>query len=68
MKWIKLFEKWRYDITIKDELESFCKDNLAYLLITDCVFKLYGMDNSSSIEFLLYKPNGQSQNFWVFWY
>jgi hypothetical protein len=37
MKWIKLFENYvmtNHDITLKDEL-SFCKDNLAYLLITD---------------------------------
>jgi hypothetical protein len=59
MKWIKLFEEIDYDITLKDELESFCNDNLAYLLDNGYVFKLYGMDNSSSIEFLLYRPNGQ---------
>jgi hypothetical protein len=28
------------------------------------VFKLYGMDNSSSIEFLLYKPNVQVRTFY----
>jgi hypothetical protein len=57
MKWIKLFEEINIEIDIKDELESFCNDNLAYLLDNGYVFKLYEMD-SHSIEFLLYKPNG----------
>ena len=63
MKWIKLFEEINIEIDIKDELESFCKDNLAYLLDKGFVFKLhvertYGFDSDYSLEFLLYKPNG----------
>jgi hypothetical protein len=72
MRWIKLFEDYvmrNKDIDLKDELESFCKDNLAYLLDKGFVFKLhvertYGFDSDYSLEFLLYKPvNSRSELF-----